>query len=156
LLNGITPITATAITNGPLAALSGDVGLLAAAIPRAADLVFLMNASERTRAITLAPAIADLIVEAPSLAAKQIVALDVADLATAEGDEPRFSIAAETTLHEDDAAPAAIGTAGSPNVVAAPARSLLQTDTIAVRLSQLVCWAMRRVGRIATISSVTW
>jgi Phage capsid family len=156
LLNGVTPITATAITGGPLAALAGDVGALAAAVPAAVDFAILMNASERTRAITLAPALADLVVEAPTLAAKEVVALDASDLATAEGDAPRFSVSSEALLHEEDATPLPIGTPGVPAVVAAPSRSLFQTDGLAIRMVQFVTWAMRRSGRVATITNVTW
>jgi hypothetical protein len=156
LLNGVTPLTATAITNGPLAALSGDVGQLAGAIPQAVDFVVLMNASERMRAIALAPALGTVIVEAPGLTAKQIVGIDAADFVTVEGDQPRTSVSFEAALHEEDAVPLALSATGSPNVVAAPLRSLFQTDAIAIRMVQFVSWAIRRASRVATITAVTW
>lgn len=85
-----------------------------------------------------------------------LIAVDAADFATATGDAPRFAVSNEATLHEEDTSPLALGTVGSPNTVAAPMRSLFQTDSIAIRLSLYVTWAMRRAGMVATMSGVTW
>jgi Phage capsid family len=154
LLNGITPLAAT--TGGGVAALAGDLGALAAAIPNPTDLVFLMTASERTKALTLSPGAASLnVIEAP-LPAKQVVALDASDLATVEGDTPTIMISDSATVHEEDTAPLPLSATGTPPVVAAPIRSMLQTDCTAVRLLQFVGWGMRRANRIATIANVTW
>jgi len=155
LLNGVTPLTATAITNGPLAALSGDVGQLAAAVSKPVDFVVLMNTAERLRAITLAPALSGAILEAPTLPAKQIVGIDANDFVSAESEEPRFTISTESSIHEDDA-PTALSAVGSPNTVAAPMRSLFQTDCVALRGISFVDWILRRPNRIATITGVTW
>ena len=63
----------------------------------------------------------------------------------------------EATLHEEDTTPLALvtGTQGS-GVVAGPMRSLFQTDSIAIRLSLFVTWAMVRTGMVQTIVGVTW
>ena len=60
LLNGVSGLTATA--GGGLAALVGDLGLIGAAIPNATDLVYLMNASDRARALALSPGLLGLTV----------------------------------------------------------------------------------------------
>ena len=44
----------------------------------------------------------------------------------------------------------------SPNTVAAPMRSLFQTDAVAIRMTLFVSWVMRRTGMVQTIASVTW
>jgi hypothetical protein len=90
-----------------------------------------------------------------SVAAGTVIALDAADFATVTGDSPRFAVSNEATIHEEDTNPAAIGSAGTPTVVAAPTRSLFQTDTIAIRLSLYLTWAMRRSGMVQTITGIT-
>jgi HK97 family phage major capsid protein/HK97 family phage prohead protease len=82
--------------------------------------------------------------------------VDAADFFTATGDEPRFDVSDQATLHMEDTTPLAIGTAGTPNVVAAPVRSLFQTDSIGLRMILDMNWTMRRAGMVSTVSSVTW
>ena len=60
------------------------------------------------------------------------------------------------TLHMEDTTPLAIGTVGSPNTVAAPVRSLWQTDTVGIRMIQPMNWTLRRSGVLAWTQSVTW
>lgn len=52
--------------------------------------------------------------------------------------------------------PAAIGTAGSPPVVAASSQSLWQTACIGIRTLIGCDWLLRRAGAVATITGVTW
>jgi hypothetical protein len=86
----------------------------------------------------------------------RVIAIDAADFATASGDVPRFAVSTEATLHEEDTTPLALSATGSPNVVAAPMRSLFQTDAVAIRMSMHVTWAMRRPSMVQTIAAVTW
>lgn len=88
--------------------------------------------------------------------AKQVILVDAADFFSATGDVPRFDVSDQATLHMEDTAPLAIGTAGTPPVVAAPTRSLWQTDTIGIRMILDVNWAMRRAGTVAWVDGVTW
>ena len=53
-------------------------------------------------------------------------------------------------------APRRISTAGSPNTVAAPVRSLWQTDCLAVRMLLDINWGMRRTGVVAWTQTMTW
>jgi hypothetical protein len=155
LLNGLSSLTPTPIAAGPLNALGNDIGSLAASIPQANDFAVLMNAAERSRAITLAPALASLVVEAPSLPSKRIVGIDCADLATIEDDSPRFVVSTEATIHEEDV-PLPLSAVGTPNVVAAPIRNLFQTDAIAIRMTLFCGWLMRRSNRLAFTDGVLW
>ena len=117
LLNGGAPITASASTG--TAAIAADLSALAAAIPNAVDLVFIMNPSDRIRALTFAPGLAGVtILTAPGLTAKTVIAIDAADFVSGETNEPRFDLSSTATIHQDTA-PTAIGTPGSPNVIAA-------------------------------------
>jgi hypothetical protein len=154
LLFGVTPLTAT--TGGGTAALAGDLGALAAAIPAAADLVYIMNPADRVRALAQSPGMLGVpILESSVVTAKTVIALDAADLVTAEGDEPRFMLSENAAVHMSDV-PTALAIAGSPNTISAPARSFFQEDLIGIRLILHVTWGMRRSGRVATVASVTW
>jgi hypothetical protein len=57
--------------------------------------------------------------------------VDAADFIIIEGGAPRFDVSDQATLHLEDTTPLAIGTAGAPATVAAPVRSLFQTDSMA-------------------------
>lgn len=82
--------------------------------------------------------------------------IDAADFFTATGDEPRFDVSDQATLHMEDTSPTQIGTAGTPNAVAAPVRSMFQTDSLALRMIIDMNWAMRRSGVVAVVTGVTW
>jgi HK97 family phage prohead protease len=85
-----------------------------------------------------------------------VVAVDASEFASASGDAPEFNVSDQATIHEEDTAPVAIGTTGTPGVVAAPARSLWQTDTIGIRMRMPLNWAMRRPGMVSWMTGVTW
>jgi hypothetical protein len=88
--------------------------------------------------------------------AATVVLVDAADFMSVSGDDPRFEVSDQATLHFDDTTPLQIGTVGAPATVAAPARSMFQTDSLALRMILPLNWAMRRTGVIAWIAAVTW
>lgn len=96
------------------------------------------------------------IILSSTVTAGMVLLLDADDFVSVEGDAPRFDVNDSATLHLDDTTPLAIGTAGSPNTVAAPVRNLFQTDCIALRMVMPINWALRRTGTLAWTSSVTW
>jgi hypothetical protein len=84
-----------------------------------------------------------------------VIALDAADFFSATGDDPRFDVSDQATLHMEDTTPLAIGTAGAPPTVAAPVQSMFQTDTLALRMILPMSWAMRRAVQVER-TAVTW
>ena len=82
--------------------------------------------------------------------------VDAADFITATGDTPNFSVSDQAVLHMEDTAPSQIVTVGSPNVVAAPVRSLWQTDSMAIRLLLDINWAMQRTGTVQWTDTLAW
>ncbi|MET4201312.1 phage major capsid protein [Bradyrhizobium sp. LA6.12] len=167
ILNGVTASAPTA--SGGLAALAGDVRTLAAAIEATGPLIaptLIMSSTSAlivllslTGGIVLSvqddgPQLA--IVAAPSVPSKRLIMIDAANFASGEGDTPDIMTTTEALLHEEDTTPLPIGTAGSPATVAAPARSLFQTNAIAVRMITDCGWTMTRTGRVAYIDNVTW
>jgi HK97 family phage major capsid protein/HK97 family phage prohead protease len=172
LRNGVTVTTAT--SGGGFAALVGDIKNLVGVLSAANSLrnpVWIMNPAQVLSISMTQNAGGDFpfapeinggnlrgypIIQSTTMTAGMVLLVDAADFFSATGDEPRFDVSDTATLHLDDTTPLAIGTAGSPNTVAAPVRSLFQTDTIAIRMMLDVNWAMRRTGVIAWTTSVTW
>jgi HK97 family phage prohead protease len=174
LLNGVTPLTATAsgtATEKMIADFKQLLGALTAAGSDGTNIVVLVNPAQALSMNFAMTTTGDFlfggtdgagqrfgvsIITSATVAAGRVIAIDADEFATATGDTPRFAVSNEATLHEEDTTPLAIGTTGAPATVAAPARSLFQTDSIAIRLSLHVSWAMRRTGMVQTIASVGW
>lgn len=168
LLNGVTAITAT--TGGGQAAILADIRKLRAPFDAAnngTNLVLLMNPAQEV-GLALTPA-ADgqlgwtsavlsryKIITSTAIPVGRVIMVNAGDFVTATGDVPEFEMSNEATLHMEDSAPLAIGTAGTPNTVAAPVRSLFQTATMGLRMLMDVSWSMRRTGSVAWIDGVTW
>jgi hypothetical protein len=138
-----------------------DLGALAAAVAPVGGLqiVFVANPAEAVKIVLRAGP--DFNAKFPVLAsngvaAGTVIAVAVNALAVAADPAPRFERSKDATLHMEDTTPLPIGTPGSPNVIAAPVRSLWQSDSVGVRLIMEVSWGLRAAGAVAFVSSVTW
>jgi HK97 family phage major capsid protein len=173
LLNGVTPITASVLT--PItAAMVADLKALIGALITAGGgraIAVIINPAQALSLGFAQTTTGDFLfsdraeagskfgvrfIVSATCPAGRVIAVDAADFASAAGDAPRFAVSTDATLHEEDTTPLALGTTGSPNVVAAPMRSLFQTDAVAVRMSLYISWVMRRTGMVQTIASVSW
>jgi HK97 family phage prohead protease len=173
---GVSATTATA--GGGIAALIGDIrGLTSALITgtngNLRSPVWIMNPGD-VLAASLLPATAGggefpfkteltagtlqgyPVIQSATVAADMMFLIDAADFVSVTGDTPRFDVSNQATLHMEDTTPLAIGTVGSPNTVAAPTRSLYQTDSIGVRMLLDLNWGLRRTGIIAWTQTMTW
>jgi Phage capsid family len=90
------------------------------------------------------------------LAAGTVIAIAANALVSALDPTPRIDISSEATLHMVDISPAQIGTAGTPNVIAAPVRSLWDTDTIGIKLIMEIAWGLRDSAGLAWLANVSW
>jgi HK97 family phage major capsid protein/HK97 family phage prohead protease len=174
LRNGVTGATAT--TGGGLAALVGDVKALAGSLITGSnghlrDPVWIMNPiqvlsiqfqTNATGQFIFQDEIAQgrfrgyPLYQSTTVPSGTVLLLDAADFFSATGDAPVFNASDTATLHMDDTTPLALSATGAPNTVAAPIRSLYQTDSLAIRMTWDLNWAMRRTGVVAFVSSVTW
>jgi HK97 family phage prohead protease len=175
LLNGVTPITASAAT--PATAAMADLKALVAAITAAGGggrgpIAILLNPAQALALGFAQTTTGDFLFQSAeqaaskfgvrfivsnTVAAGRVIAVDAADFATALGDVPRFAVSTEATLHEEDTTPLALATgAQGSGVLATPMRSLFQTDAVAIRMSLYVSWVMRRASMVQTIAAVTW
>jgi hypothetical protein len=151
LLNGIAGLTPTVgasqdsmaqdITKllNAISALAGSGWLIVAAPAQAASLQFRLG--------TQVPNV----IASSALAAGTVVAIApqafVGILET-----PRIDASIEAIVHMDTA-PADIATGG---VVAAPTRSLWQTNSVGLRMITPVSWALRAAGAVSFMNSVNW
>jgi hypothetical protein len=158
LLNGVTALTATA--GGGQNAFAGDVAKLVGAIHAAgggADvLLFAAPQQAATASILAGSNFALPIIAAPSLAAGTVIAVEPRGFASGFSDVPRVDVGREATLVMEDTSPTQISTAGSPNTVAAPVRSMFQVDAVAIRLVLRVAYGMRAPGLVQFITGATW
>lgn len=170
LLNGVSALTAS--TAGGWEAIMEDIETLAAPFDTAKagrNLVLLMNKREG-RKLSFVPgpdkrlgSMRQLLIDADitpissvNVPAGRLIMLDAADFAAAAGDQPEFDASEQAVIHAEDTSPANIGTAGSPNTVAAPVISMFQTASIALRMLLDVTWAMRRTGMVQWIDGADW
>jgi hypothetical protein len=176
LRNGVAALTATA--GGGFTALVGDIKQLSGALLTATNgnirqMVFIMNPQQALSIAFTQPAVPGglfpfaneiannrlagrAVIQSGTVPLGVVIAVDAADFVSVNGENPRFEISDQATLHMEDTTPLAIGTAGSPNSVAAPVRSLFQTDSMALRMILPMNWALRRTGIMAWTENVTW
>ena len=96
------------------------------------------------------------VISSSNVTADTMLLVDAGDFVSVTGDAPRFDISDQATIHMEDTTPLAISTVGSPATVAAPVRSLWQTDCLAVRMLLDINWGMRRTGTVAWTQTMTW
>ena len=173
---GVSATTATA--GGGIAALIGDIrGLTGALITgtngNMRSPVWIMNPGD-ILAASLLPATAGggefpfkaeltggtlqgyPVISSSNVTADTMLLVDAADFVSVTGDTPRFDVSDQATIHMEDTTPLAISTVGSPATVAAPVRSLWQTDCIGVRMLLDINWGLRRTGVVAWTQTMTW
>ena len=161
ILNGISALTAT--TGGGATALQGDIAKLAAiaSVVGSGNIAFICSPSYAVRMATY-PTVLDLdnnqfqVWPSVAVADGTIIAIAPAAFASAFGAVPRITASKEAVVQMEDTSPAQLSTAGTPNVVSAPLRSVFQTDSIAVRVILDAAWTLRASGAVAWISGATW
>jgi HK97 family phage major capsid protein/HK97 family phage prohead protease len=172
LLNGVTPISATA--GGGFAAAVADLSAMVKAMAAQNALrtpVWIMNPGDVASLGLIPTSTGDFafrdelnngrllgypLISSSHMTVDNIILLDAADFFSATGDTPNFAVSDQATLHFEDTTPLQIAVVGTPNTVAAPVRSMFQTDSVALRMTLDVNWAMRRTGVVQTISGITW
>jgi HK97 family phage major capsid protein/HK97 family phage prohead protease len=174
LRNGVTGLTPT--TGGGFTALVADLKQLLNVLISANSLrapVWIMN-PEQALSISLTSAATAVgvfpfkeeiqagtllgypVIKSMTVPIGMVIIVDAADFASLTGDDARFEMSDQATLHMEDTTPLAIGTPGTPPVVAAPVRSMFQTDSIALRMILPMNWIMRRTGLVGWLTGVTW
>jgi hypothetical protein len=161
LMAGITALTATPSTGGLEAALRGDIAKLAAVVTAtgSANVAFVVSPAGAVRLASYPTITGPNLQVWPSLAVADgtIIAIAVDAFVSGFGSVPRISTSDAAVIHMEDTAPLQIATgAQGSGVLATPARSLWQTDSIAVRCILDCSWALRSTAAVAWITGATW
>lgn len=153
LRNGATSITATA--GGGEAAMVDDLAALAEAVSGVgADPLFVASPKAYAKLQARLRPLSFEIVPSAALPAATVMAVAPLALAVAIDELPEFETAREGIVHESGT-PEHIGTADG---IAAPSRSLYQTDCIGLRVILGASWALRApaASSVAVIDGISW
>jgi hypothetical protein len=157
LLNGIGATAGTA--GGGQSAMATDLRALTAAVATAGGggkLVVIASPAQAIGIQVLAGSnFTTQLISAPTLAAGTVIVLDAGAFVSGFGADPQIDVADSAVVHLDDSNPLAIGTAGSPNTVAAPVRSAFQSDLKVLRCILRVGYALRTPA-LAYTTTATW
>ena len=97
------------------------------------------------------------VLQSTTITAGMVILIDAADFVSATGDEMRFDVSDQATLHMEDTTPLPIATGPQgTGVLATPTRSLFQTDCLGLRMVMDLNWALLRTGTVAWTDTVTW
>lgn len=156
LRNGI-----SAETSGGSTAMIGDLTLLASRVAGVAgnisNLIFIADPATAFKIAIALPQFPFQVVASSGLTAGTVIALAANAVAIGAGSSVRYETDDTTTLHMEDTAPADIGIVGSPaNIASAPARSLFQTDCVALRLIFECDFKLRVANSLSWMASVAW
>ena len=153
LRHGVVALTASTATDA-FEKMLGDIGtLLTAVAPIGGPVTLIANTVRAqmmpasTRGGTL-----PVVLGSPAVAAADLIAVATDGLASALGSEIAVEASQGATIHTDTA-PLPISTPGAPATIAAPARSLFQTDSVGLRLKLPVTWAVRHPAAVAWLTT---
>jgi hypothetical protein len=152
-------VAATAATaGGTNEAMIADLSALAAVVAPVGGLniAFVAAPGEAVKIALRAPQFRFPVFATGALPTGTVMVIAIPALAVAVDPLPRFEISKESVIHAEDTTPLAISTEGAPATVAAPSRSLWQTDCVGVRLIMQVAWGLRVAGAVAWTENVTW
>ena len=157
LLHGVTPLAAAAA--GP-DAMAEDLAALVAAIGAAgidpSDAVYGTGPREATLIKTRASLkFNNTILMTLGLPAKSIAAFAPNGVYSGYDGAPQIETGRESVIHFDEDAPLDISAPGSPPTVAAPAKSMFQSDMIAIRVRTNCAW-VAAPGAAQVINTVNW
>jgi hypothetical protein len=160
LLNGVSA-AATATTGGGEAALRGDLDALAGAVANSGGvdgIVFIASPAYALRTSLYRTTTQGLNIWAAApgaVADGTIIAIQSRAFVSAFPGI-RIETANNATLHMEDTSPLALSATGTPNTVAAPIRSLWQTDSIAIRAILSIAYTTRAPHAVSFITKATW
>jgi hypothetical protein len=92
----------------------------------------------------------------PALAPNDLIAIATNGLASAVDAMPEIETSKIATVHMEDTTPLPISSPGTPPTVAAPTRSLWQTDCVGIKIRFNADWALRDPRALAWLATTAW
>ena len=156
LFAGVTPIAATA--GGGTNAMFADLGNLFAALAanaagKTAVIIAAMPQAVKLMA-TIGPKFNFHIIASTALPTGTVAVLEIASFVSGFGSTAEFNTTKVGALHMEDTTPADIVSAGG--TVAAPVKSLYQTDAIGLKTRLWATWGLRAAGHCQFLTGATW
>jgi hypothetical protein len=152
LVAGITPLAASA-TGNAFVDCTADFRALTDAICQAGGggrILYFCSMGRALAAKSLLPAVAPQIYGSAFIPSAELFAVAVGAFVTAFGPEAEIRASKDAVLHFEDTTPVDIGTGAG---VAAPSKSLFQTDSIAFRMVLRAGWGLRLPNTAAWIQT---
>jgi hypothetical protein len=146
----------SATAGGGVDAITGDVRKLLAALHAAGagiEPIFVAAPPEATILKVWSNGVLPVFASS-ALASGSVVAVEASSFVTAFSGAPQFNVVDASVIHEETD-PDPIGSAGTPPVVAAPSRSLWQTDCTAMRMIVRTAWGPR-AAHVALLTGAQW
>jgi hypothetical protein len=154
LLNGIAPLTPAAA--GPGALVADLVALVTTIAPVAGNggaAIIAAPSQAVAIALGLAQPLPYGLLTSSSLPAKTVIAIAVNAVCSAMAPSPTIDASQQAAIVEADPAGPLVDIGG---IVAAPIRSMFQTDAAALRLRWPMSWALRSPQGVAYMTAVNW
>jgi hypothetical protein len=149
LLNGLSPTTGgTGEVVGDMAALAREV-----APGGSGEVVFIASKANAAQIPILNPFMRALVLGSDAVAEGRVIAVDPVGIVHGFDGAPDIDASIESVVHAETA-PAQIATGAG--VVAAPTRSLYQTDCVALRVLLDMAFVKRRANAVAYMDGVSW
>ncbi len=157
LRNGIGALPASTASDAPTAMLA-DVSSLIAAVSTVSGNTPPVLIANPARAATLrlhggAGIGAITILASPAIAPADILAVAPDAICSATGTTPQMSASRDSVLHFEDGEPVNIGDVSG---VAAPSRSIFQTDCVALKVRLPASWARRDDRAVSWMTTANW
>jgi hypothetical protein len=155
ILNNITPLSPTAGGN-QLAMITDIANLIGELNDKGggANPIFIASPETATAMRLWAPPAFNYpILASNAVTVDTVIAIEGPAFVSGFSPTPEISASTDALLHLEDTSPQPIVSAGG--VVAAPVRSLFQTDCVALKMILRASWCVRG-GLVATVSNVTW
>jgi len=156
LFAGVSPIAAT--TGGGTAAMAADIGNLFAALAansggKTAVIIAALPQAVKLK-LTAGPKFDYDIIASTALPTGTVAVLEIASFVSGFGSTAEFNTTKVGALHMEDTIPADIVSTGG--TVAAPVKSLYQTDAIGLKTTLWATWGLRAAGHCQFLTGATW
>jgi len=155
LLNGVAPLTPTA--GGGANAFAADVkqlvGALAAAGAGLAPVIVCAAQQAASIKVAAGPQFDVPVLPSAALVAGTVIMVEPSSFVSGFDSVPEFQTSSAGLLHFEDTTPADIS--APPSAVAAPVKSMFQTDSFALKTILRAAWGMR-APHVAVVNGVTW
>jgi hypothetical protein len=154
LRHGVVASTASASTD-PDEAMIADLSTVAAAVSVIGGPIMFVTAPRRAAAISLRAKyeLPFPVLGSPAVAPDDLIAVATQGIASATDEVPEISSSRMATVHMDTEP---LPIAGDDGTLAAPVRSLWQTNAVGIKLGFDASWALRNPSALAWLTATNW